>query len=197
MQNLIWNRNLKALLVLVFIFVLSMQGVAQSSNPVKSNLQFNPLGFVQFGPIIQAEIAVAPSFVLFPHARFAGLGLLSHLSVDYDEFDVSSMAFGGGFRVLPGSGKHRPYVGALVEYGWGTGQDSGSDYYNAAKYRHSYVSVIGNGGFRWRFNKLIMQAGAYAGAVIEIEDVRTDVDVDYGNDVLFIAMLEFAIGFEF
>ena len=197
MQNLIWNRKLKTLLVLVSLSILCVQGNAQSSYPVKSNLQFNPLGFVQFGPIIQAEIAIAPNFVLFPHARFAGLGLLSHLSVDYDEFDVSSMAFGGGFRVLPGRGKHRPYAGALVEYGWGTGQDSGGGYYNAAKYRHSYVSVIGNGRFRWRFSKLIMQAGAYVGAVIETEDVRTDVHVDYGTDVLFIAMLEFGIGFEF
>jgi len=193
MRYSVRNPSLKVLVLLVFLFILSAKGIAQNNYALNSNLQFNPLGFVQFGPVLQAEIAIAPKIVLFPHVRFAGLGLLSHLSVDYDEFDVSSMALGGGFRIFPGKGKHRFYAGGLAEYGWGTGRDS----YDEAKYRHSYISAIGNAGFRWRFNKFFIQTGAYVGAVFETEDVRTDEHVDYGNDVDFIGMLEFALGFEF
>ncbi len=193
------------LLLSVFVLFIIVQlsfgqdeyGMSNNEYPLKSNIQFNPAGFLQFGPMIQAEIKVAPNFVVFPHLRLAGLGLMSHLAVDYDNLDVSSMAFGAGFRMLPGSGKHRPYFGLITEYGWGTGSDDAGEYYNGAEYRHSYFTVIGNGGFRWRFNTMFIQLGGYAGVVIETEDKRIDYEVDYGTDTEFIAMLEFAFGFEF
>jgi len=187
------------ILVLSFVFSMTGTGLAQKgydfgeSYPLKSSIQFNPVGFLQFGPMVDFEIRVTDNFVLFPHVRFAGLGLLSHLSVDYDYLDVTSMAFGGGFRILPGSGKHRMYFGGVAEYGWGTGSNDWDD----SEYRHSYISMVGNVGYRWRFSSMYIQTGGYLGLVFETEDVRTDYHVDYGNDVLFMAMLEFAIGFEF
>lgn len=197
-------KSIKVLLAMAVIFGVFQQGFAQDEYgmrstryPVKTNIQFNPMGFLQFGPMVQLEIKVAPHFVVFPHVRFAGLGLLSHLVVDYDNLDVSSMAFGGGMRVLPGSGKHRPYFGFISEYGWGTGSDESGAYYDGGEYRHAYVTIVGNGGFRWRFSSMFIQVGGYAGVVIETEDKRVDYNVDYGNDVEFLGMLEFAFGFEF
>ena len=99
--------------------------------------------------------------------------------------------------MLPGSGKHRPYFGMITEYGWGTGSDEGGDYDAAAEYEHTYFTIVGNGGFRWRFSSMFIQAGGYVGVVVETSDRRIDPEFEYGNDTEFIAMLEFAFGFEF
>lgn len=183
--------------LLQFSYAQDEYGMGGNVYPLKNNIQINPAGFLQFGPMVQLEIKVAPSVVIFPHVRLAGLGLLSHLAVDYDNLDVSSMALGAGVRMLPGSGKHRPYFGIVGEYGWGTGSDNAGEYYNAVNYEHTYFTIVGNGGFRWRFGSMFIQAGGYAGVVIETSDRRLDPVIEYGNDTEFIAMLEFAFGFEF
>ena len=42
-------------------------------------LSINPLGFLQFGPSISAEIGLTGSLVLNAHVRFPSLGLLSYV----------------------------------------------------------------------------------------------------------------------
>jgi len=192
----------KSVLFLAFLFFLlnsANPGFAQNEYatskdfPLKSNLQINPLGFFQFGPMVQIELKVAPNVVVYPHIRFSGLGLLYHLIVEYDEVDLSSMAMGGGFRVSPGSSRHRFYFGGLGEYGWGSGRYD----WSSGEYEHAYISILGNAGYRWRFNKIFIQTGGYVGLAVEIKDERTDVDVEFSKEIFFLGMLEFAIGFEF
>ena len=65
-----------------------------------SNAEFliNPLGILQFGPIINFGPRVGSHSYLCGHIRWAGMGLLSHLIAD-GELAIGSMAVGVKYRV--------------------------------------------------------------------------------------------------
>jgi hypothetical protein len=158
-------------------------------------LLINPLGILQFGPILQMEFRTGSGFVLGPSVRFAGFGLLTHIVNDYDETDLSSMAFGFSFKGLigPSHKPHKFYVGALTEYGWGSGRD---DDYWESEYTNKYITIFANLGYRWRFRSgMFLNLGAFLGVVYVFED-KSDY-VDYGSQVIPLPMLELSFGWEF
>jgi hypothetical protein len=170
------------------------------------SILINPLGFIQFGPIIQGEFKVAPNTLIGPHIRFSGLGLLYHAIVDYDETSFSSMAVGIGAKQFFGSSQspHRFYAGGFAEYGWGSGinretiWNSVSYKYEDAKYDHSYISLLSNFGYRWRFSTVFLNVGLIAGMAAEIEDKMNYPHLEeYSKDIFFLGMAEVSIGFEF
>lgn len=158
-------------------------------------LLINPLGILQFGPIVQMEFRTGSGFVLGPHIRFAGFGLLTHIVNDYEETDLSSMAVGFGFKGLigPSSRPHKFFIGAMTEYGWGGGKDE--DYWET-EYSNKYISLIANAGYRWRFQSgMFLNLGAFLGAAFIFEDKSNFVD--YGNSVIPFAMIDLSFGWEF
>jgi len=158
-------------------------------------LLINPLGILQFGPIVQMEFRTGSGFVLGPHVRFAGFGLLTHIVNDYEETDLSSMAVGFGFKGLMGPSRtpHKFYIGAMTEYGWSGGRDD--DWYET-EYSNKYITVFANLGYRWRFQSgMFLNLGAFLGVAYVFEDKSNYVD--YGSDVIPLPMLELSFGWEF
>lgn len=66
-------------------------------------LQFNPLGFLQFGPVVDLGPKVGSSTYLYGHFRWSSLGLVYRLvSTDgfEDDMSIGCMAIGVGFKHL-------------------------------------------------------------------------------------------------
>lgn len=207
--------QIKAISLAMVIF-LALFGFSESSfaqpKPLSNGIVFNPLGFLQFGPIVQGEFKVGPSTMIGPHVRFSGLGLLYHLVVEYDQTDFTSMAFGMDCKQFfgPKTSANKFYVGGLMEYGWGTGTNdseifvydpnSGVSYWKDvnAKMKHTYLSFTANGGYRWRFSKMSLSVGLLAGFAQELTDERTSPNpTKFSEDIRAFAMAELGLGFEF
>ncbi len=167
-------------------------------------LVVNPLGFFQFGPILDLELRVQPNVVAFLHYRHTAFGALAHALMvsEKEELSASSGAFGGGLRYLfpLARGPHRPYIGFLIEYGW-TGYRGSIGYSDEYEGTSKYVDFIANGGFRWNFQPLMVNVGAYlgSGSVLENEYKYKDTGevVQGKKDSMVIAMLELSFGFAF
>ena len=179
----------------------------EEGKPIRSGILFNPLGFLQFGPIVTGEFKVAPNTVIGPQIRFSGLGILYHV-VASDEntnsVDVSSMAIGINFKQFfenPDS-PNRFYVGAAFEYGWG-GTEGASDYGRSWEGEHSNWDFMSNFGYRWRFpSNFFLNAGLFAGVAQTTKDDWWYIDsprIIHSNDTktYIFGMLELSLGWEF
>ena len=207
------RRKLSILLISVIVAAAASGTVwAQNgSRPMApANLIINPLGFIQFGPMIDLEFQLTPGLYGILHTRMAGLGLLTHLlemasSSDLNE-DVRFYAFavGTGLRYFfqsPGT-PNAPYIGFLAEYGYNPYFDDTGDIY-AYTGTSTYVTFAVNGGYRWRFDSFLLQVGAYAGAAPTLTSTWKytsnpgDTATHQGNlPTTFFGMVEVSIGFE-
>ena len=141
------------------------------------DLVINPLGLLQFGPIVDLELRATPGLYLLLHLRFHGLGVISHVMESYT-LSIPSFAGGTGLRYFftPQTGS-TGYLGFVVEVGhnWFT-----------EGYEDTYITFVANGGYRWTFGSTMMNLGAYLGAA---QTVANDLP-----DALFpltpVAMLE-------
>lgn len=172
-------------------------------------ISIQPLGMLQFGPILQVDVKIVQNLVLSPHIRWAGLGLISHAIVDYEELIIEdTWAFGGTAKYFFGRRRsnHKLYAGLMAEYGFGHGY-SDVYYYDSywdmwtteyGSFDHEYFDIISNFGYRMRFNSgLFINFGILAGMAFEITDRQNyPVWEHYSNDVYFIGLLEVGIGWE-
>jgi hypothetical protein len=165
------------------------------------NLMLNPLGLVQFGPIAQLEVPITPNLYGLAHVRLHGLGLLSYLLLS-DIPASYSFAVGSGVRYffLDKNTPHAPYLGALVEAGYGPySGDIGSSYeYQGSSF---YLTLAFNGGYRWRFGSFIVEVGAYAGVSPTVWSqwhyvTSPSVIHDGFLNTIFFGMAELSIGWE-
>lgn len=175
--------------------------------PVGSfGILLNPLGFAQLGPMIQTEFRIARTMVVGPYARFVGLGLVSHALSEYDELIADAVAIGGSVKLFLGEidQKSRWVVATNLEYGFGQGKDFDEVYntitrqYDDASYNFSYIGLLPNVSYRWRFDSpWFISLGVTSGVGIELEDHRYyPSKVEYSKDIYFIGMLEFNVGLE-
>jgi hypothetical protein len=170
-------------------------------------LLFNPIGVIQFGPILEVEFKVGPSTVIGPHARFLGMGILYHAVADYDEASLSDFGVGIHFKQFFGSssGPHRFFIGAIAEYGWGNGTDFDDEWnstlgeYEDSEYELTYIGIATNLGYRWRFQSgFFLSLGGIIGFSRELEDKRTSPStVEYELDTHPYGMAELSLGIEF
>lgn len=174
--------------------------VAASEPMAASYLIFNPLGFLQFGPMVDLEFKLSPKLYGLAHVRLQGLGLLAHI-LAYDEMAYWSTAVGGGVRYFftSPSGPNAPYVGGAVEVGY-------NPYYGDLAYPSSayhgssvYVTVAANAGYRWRFGDFIVNVGGFLGVAPTVYskwsyDIAPSVMYDGFLDTTFVAMVELSIG---
>jgi hypothetical protein len=179
---------------------LASSSSGQTVQPMKAlNLVLNPLGFLQFGPIVQLEFRFSPGLYGLAHVRMHGLGLLSHLILG-SEPAYYAFAVGAGARYFFVSREvpHAPYVGFIAEFGYNPyfGDVGYSSEYEGTSL---YLTFAANGGYRWRFGRFIVQVGAYAGLsptlysqwhYLTSPSVANEGDLD----VVFFGMLEVSIG---
>jgi hypothetical protein len=170
-------------------------------------LSLNPLGFLQFGPIVNAEFGVDDDLVINTHVRFSSLGLLTYVSnYDSDGLDqLSGMAIGGGVLKFFGENQSKPYAGILLEYEWGSQQYAMGEPWEW--YRdENYGVMIFNGGYRFRFDEgFFINAGLFLGAAVgrytwdyaDLSYGENDNEPRQGTHVVPFGMLEVAFGMEF
>ncbi|MGK6352185.1 hypothetical protein [Parapedobacter sp. DT-150] len=168
------------------------------SNPLpRRTFNFNPLGLLQFGPIVQWEFKLNRQGYLVPHVRIPYLGVLYHV-INWDAESVSPVALGvgAGYKTLFPVTRGAWYLGGVLDYSFGssTGNDNGSWESNFQN-----IAVMSNGGFRWRSPKKrsVLSVGAYVGVSLPIQDEWSGAGGS-GDDrtILPMAMLELSFGWE-
>lgn len=172
----------------------------------KFALSLNPLGFIQFGPVINAEFGIKENIALNTHVRFPSLGLLTYVVKYHDDGldELSGIAFGGGVIYFFGENMSKPYVGGMLEY-----HRTESLYAKAEGWEWSQIDRSGvfifNGGYRWRFEGgFFVNTGVFFGAAMgnydwEYADPSYDPDEPAGDgkDVTPFGMFEVTLGLEF
>jgi hypothetical protein len=169
-------------------------------------ISVNPLGFVQFGPIINVEFGFPNNLVLNIHTRFPSAGLLTYVALDHEDGidDLSGKAFGAGLLYFFTDKRHKPYIGGLLEYHTADILYGQGDAWEWDKTENAIV-VIANGGYRFRFGHFFLNTGAYLGAAfVNYEWDYTDPsygeyddDPRDGSEVQPFGMIEVTLGLEF
>lgn len=126
---------------------------------------FNPLGFLQFGPILNVEAGVIPHLMINTHLRLSKVGLLSYTirSTDGGVDDLDGIAFGGGLIYFFREQYSRFYLGTMLEYEkaycWYL------EYTDWEWYEEESVGIfVINGGYRFSFpSNIFINAGLFAG----------------------------------
>ncbi|OQX52831.1 MAG: hypothetical protein B5M53_07710 [Candidatus Cloacimonas sp. 4484_209] len=180
------------------------RSIEQESSLGKYELEVNPLGFLQFGPIVDFGPRIGTSSYLYGHFRWTSLGLLGrYVTSEGGEEDVSMgcMALGVGFKRLfvNDYSPNYPYAGSFFEYGWGS--TSGYDYYYEEPWTgsHAYFSFLGNGGYRWNFSGFFVNLGFMGGVATETKNEwwynnYPSYKTQDSKETFFIYMLEFSMG---
>ena len=170
---------------------------------------FEPLGFVQFGPIFGIEIGTGSNLMIDAHLRYSAGGLIYRaISTEFEpeqELNPGSMAVGGGIRYFfPRTrSPHRPYLGGFFEYGWESGTGDEGDY-DEWTWESRHIVFGADGGFRFRFgNTFYLGLGGSFGVAPEIFDEWEYVnpllteESESETDVYPFGMLRLTLGFEF
>jgi hypothetical protein len=183
--------------------------VLEGPKPIGSALLINPLGFLQFGPIVDIDFRVGANMQAGAQVRFSGLGILYHLVAsngytDADEVLTSSMAVGAGMKYFfeNQDSPHRFYIGGVFEYGWG-GTRGSIGYTDEWEASHRYWDILTNIGYRWRFpSKLFVNVGVLTGAANTTKSewwfIRSPNQKKQNpEETVFAIMAEASFGFEF
>jgi hypothetical protein len=164
-------------LALILVFIMSSSCVVFAAEPIGEaspawTFSVNPLGFLQFGPLVQAEIPMDDNSAIFGSIRFHGLGVLSSLiNGDDDEvISLASMGIGAGYRYFyrfPDS-SNSLYFGGLLEFSWILGSENEGQSYEK-EFASKALVIAGNFGYKWRISdNFSMSTGIYAGVFREI-----------------------------
>lgn len=164
-------------------------------------LSINPLGFVQFGPTLNAEFAIGQNIFIGPTFRSIGLGLLSHVVAE-DEIGIGTISFGiaGHYFINNPRGPNRLYVGGNIEYGFGPTRGEEGTYWEWEGKWSSLIFVT-NTGYRIRISNFFINFGLFAGIAQEIRDdwwyVRSRSNIKKAElNTNFHGMLEISLGWE-
>ena len=184
---------------------LNMNNIlSEKDKSVKFAISVNPLGFVQFGPVINAEVGLTENVSVNVHARLASLGLLSYaIHADIDGLDeYTGTGFGGGAIYFLNGSSSSWFIGALMEYEKSTLLYAANEDWEWKQFNKTSVFIF-NGGYRFRFDGgFFMNTGAYLGAAStkwnwHFTDFSYSSDGEIGKTITPFGMLELTLGFEF
>jgi hypothetical protein len=162
------KKTVTYILILIFI-TLFYHSFAQQKRKLDSifkrdhnlpalTINFNPVGLLLYGPIIQMEFKVAHHSYLTPWLRYNYAGLTSqYLWTDFEEDDdyyfPSSISVAAGFKrfELLRLKERLMYYGFFVELIHEKGLHN-MESYNEYEQTHMAVAVYGNIGYRMKFN---------------------------------------------
>ncbi len=134
----------------------------------------NPLGFLQFGPVIELGIQAMPETMIGAHVRFAGLGLLAQLITAAEPGStLSPISIAPGLSIVRlfrlGNSPDRFYVGSTFDFqiNWTSGDDTTGEWTGS----NALIVIMSNFGYRWRFpSRFFLNVGAFAGVGIWLWD---------------------------
>lgn len=213
---LISNKALKYFSQTVFFILILVLNVAaapgeKSAGMGRGEINFNPMGFLQFGPIVDVGLRAGSSTFIDAHFRWAYAGVV-YQAIETDGFsssDVSPTSGAAGLKViycfLRNDTPHCMYIGGIVEYTWGGDSGTDEDWYPERDWKRTWsgYAIVLNMGYRWRFSSgFFMQVGGMAGIHNQTNaswyyTKYESVKFKDPEGVRFIGMLEFSIGTEF
>ncbi len=166
------------------------------------SFNFNPLGFLQLGPIIQYEKRMSTNTVFAPYFRYAYLGLLTHIIwTGFDDGRLSPATFGigAGVKGFAEEAGNSMYYGAFLDYNVAKANYDIGEYYETQE-KYSGLAVVSNVGYRWRkASGNYVNLGLFAGAAFTLKDeeryVNTGELYDSYSTTTIFAMLELSFGF--
>jgi len=173
----------------------------------KIALSVNPLGFAQFGPMVNIEAGVTKSLLANAHVRFPTLGVLTYI-VNYDDDgldELSGISFGAGSLYFFGERRSKPYVGILLEYEKLEKLYAKNESWEWKDDDNNGIFIL-NGGYRYRFKSgLFLNTGAYLGAALSLykwdytdpDYGQDDPEAREGTDIAPFGMVEVTVGVEF
>jgi len=174
----------------------------EKSDPLsRFALSVDPLGFVFFGPIVNAEVRITDRMVANAHVRFLSMGVLAKVVKDEDgDLDeLNGIAYGGGVKFFFGDKRSKPYLGVLGEYETLETFYNIQEHYEWCEYDESALLLF-NGGYRIRTSfGLFINLGAMLGLAYT-DYIWYNYDqsrIVEGGDWLPAYQLEMAVGFEF
>ena len=196
----------KRLLMMLFL-VIPLIASSQESSISKFSLSVNPIGFLQFGPSVSAEVGLTGNLALNAHVRFPSLGLLSFVVNAHDDGldDLNGFAFGAGAIYFFGDKMNKPYAGVLMDYNRFKCLYAQNESWEWDETINSVVLLL-NGGYRFRFESgFFINTGAFFGVAINSWDWdytdagygESDTDPRTGTDAQPFGMVEVTFGFEF
>lgn len=183
-------------------------GSFKDHDPFKIGFYFQPLGIVQFGPIIGLTTTVNTNFIFEGYARLAGYGLLmyvSHIDNDGDLPEkVEGMGYGFGFKYLFRREKGGFYLGPFVDFHHSLAKfNIGDDDWEWYSENRSLV-LMANGGYKFISSSgFFVQTGLFLGTAIPTYSewwyTNPEKDTKKPNDtnVKPFGFLEVTIGIEF
>ena len=184
--------------------VFSEQETQEGPALPKASIQVNPLGLLQFGPIIQYETRISDKGYLVPYFRYAFAGLLTHVvwtGLGGDDYlSPASAALGLGLRNFAQPNGHSWYYSVLADLSWTTANyDVGWQYETQEKATN--LALILNPGYRWRKpggNNLSVGLLTGVGFTLKDEERYVSDGSLYGsyNDIAFFGMLELSFGWD-
>jgi hypothetical protein len=180
-----------------------------NSRPFRMGFYAEPLGIVQFGPHLGAEMTIANHLIIDGHLRFSSIGLLMRVVTADDEEGLpdklSGTGFGGGFKFLAPSRIGGFYIGALFEISSLTETYAEGDAWVWESKQNMIIPMVST-GYKFRFpSGFYFNTGANLGASV-ITDASWHYLKNYKNDssihkddtgVHPFGMLEVALGIEF
>jgi len=177
---------------------------SSETNSMKGfSIAANPLGLLQFGPIIHGQIGLTDNLVLDLHLRLPSMGLLTSILMEETDTpdQLSGRAIGGGLLYFFGDKQNKPYLGGLVEFHQATGLFEEGNLTGEWESYQDYIVVVVNGGYRFRFDSgFFMNTGAFLGAA------AGEYNWDYTNqprggneesEFFPFGMLELSFGIQF
>ena len=204
--------NIIFVLVIAMVVLYPIKSFAQDQNTPLSKfaLSVNPIGILQFGPIVSAEIGLSNHLVLNMHIRFPSLGLLSYVAADHDDGldEYSGIAFGGGLIFFLGNNMSKPYIGGLIDYQTHESLYAKDEDWEWSRTNNVLVFAF-NGGYRFRFSGgFFINTGVFLGFAndnYEWEYTDTsegswgsfDSSSRDGSEIKLFLMLEVTLGVEF
>jgi hypothetical protein len=164
-------------------------------------LSVNPIGFVEFGPIVNAEWGLTGNLVINAHMRFPTLGVLTYVVKDEDgDLDeLTGMAYGGGLLYFFGEKRNKPYLGMLGEYEQTQNTYAKNEDWESIEDDETII-IMFNGGYRFRFNSgFFINTGAFfgVGRCQWFWRYSDGSDPSEGIDYTPAGLVEITIGFEF
>ena len=166
----------------------------------------NPLGLLQFGPMVEYAFKINKRAYASLNLRLSGIGLLYQAIITngFEDY-LAPWSFALGIKstgLLPSQTSNNAlYFGGYFELGfnWDAG-DLGTSY--EWESRFGTLAAASNIGYRWRFpSGFFINLGLFAGVAFEIWDTWWYVyapgyEYEGTKEIVFFGFLEFSMGWE-